>query len=208
MMWPPQYAPAHYQSPSVRPFLRISAATRVRCLRRLTWSGIASRRSVWLFLTPHRCEALMDAMTVFQRALDCLSLKHPQRTALGVLLGVVLHGVSAFLNGTGALPQRAADALALYHFLAVGATVMHLPTIWANLHHTAEIDESIYEAFRAIEELRRRKGVTAVQAGAMYRDVVQHVLERTQLGADTQRRVEAVRRSATLAAPSDGGAPT
>src|SRR5437763_1479235 len=103
---------------------------------------------------------LLDGLTAnFKRAADVLFILNPRGTSIGVMLGILLHGVALVFSPVF---QRHRDVLdvaqvSVYHWIAGGIVVLNLPTFLRRRALPFEIED-------AFEAIRRSKSeLSAVQ---------------------------------------------
>ncbi|MCP4652594.1 MAG: hypothetical protein GY858_04340 [Candidatus Omnitrophica bacterium] len=116
-----------------------------------------------------------DKLTKFFNAcIGLLITKYPTRTSIGFLLGVIIMGMSDFIESLFKLP--------ILHFLdkwvliLLGVFIAHIRTFIAVIFNKEEFDEDIENAFKAIERAGK-KGMPVYQRNLAYKRLCEVVLE-------------------------------
>jgi hypothetical protein len=109
-----------------------------------------------------------------KRATDILFVQNPKGTALGVLLGFILHGFVILFNPT--LSRLAAiDFNKVYtvYYVLFGMFVFNIKSYFRRREFNPEIEK----AFDAIREARKSGNMGELEAKIEYRKLIQKVLE-------------------------------
>ena len=116
-----------------------------------------------------------EKMTEFiRKSINILFVANPRGTSIGVLIGVILDGIlglfSPLIKGVEALNF---GAVKMCHLIGLGVVSMNLP----NYLRRKEVDPSISNAIKYIEEQKRNQSISDWQAKQMYANLHQKVLE-------------------------------
>jgi hypothetical protein len=131
-----------------------------------------------------------------KQALDILFLANPTGSSLGVLTGVVCHGllglVGPFLTSVEWL---ALDTVKLAHLIALGVLVFNLPS-YSRRHR---VDPKIEEALLFIQREASKGNIPKWQQRIMYENLFNRVLQSVTLEGSTATHLREVRESLTNA---------
>jgi hypothetical protein len=110
------------------------------------------------------------------RALDLLLMKHPARTSLGIVLGLVF---SLFAAVFSPMLSRAADyvdisKVAAWQWIPLGILCAHVPTLLGFMFTRPVSDEGVDEAIRMI----KRGPLSEIEQAMLYRMLTNAVLQR------------------------------
>jgi len=116
-----------------------------------------------------------DTATRFlNRAFDLMFTKYPTRTSIGVFVGVTLDGIAAVLVPVMSVAMAAAIGhVKLWHYVALGVVLLHVPTLVHLVRHRADLDEQCEHAIAVIE----RAPVGVEEKRSMYRELVRRVMD-------------------------------
>lgn len=137
----------------------------------------------------------MDAMTAtFLRVLNVLLLGHPNKTSLGVVVGLAISGVIRIF----APALTAGDYVDLastpwWAWVAIGVVLAHLRTLWRFWTHAPTHSEKIDEAMMVIEE----GNFSAPERRQHYRRLVNKVIDEVKLNSDAAKEISALERAAS-----------
>lgn len=136
-------------------------------------------------------DMLDKATKLLSDGIAVLITKHPMRTSIGALLGVVFiilnHVVGNILDDSSSNPFRGIDE---WMFIFLGVFVTHIPTFVSLLKSEPEFDENIESAFKAIDKAKN-EGMPKYQVNQAYRNLCELVLnnsnpkESEQVGRET-----------------------
>ncbi|NMX72652.1 hypothetical protein HBO23_06700 [Pseudomonas sp. WS 5532] len=131
-----------------------------------------------------------DASSEFaRRAINILFVANPKGTSIGILLGVVLDGVIGFFTPVlKTIEWASISAIKIWHLMGLGAVVMNLPAYLTR----KDVDPSIVNAFKLIDEKKANKSITKTQAELEYLALVKAVVENVTLDSNTEGQVDRV----------------
>ena len=112
-------------------------------------------------------------------SIGLLVTKHPLRTSIGVLLGIVISTVNNIvtnLYGSVNPLHNISDV----KFIFLGIFITHLPILISLFKSKPEFDENIETAFKAIEKAKIN-GMPKCQINTAYRNLCKIILENTEL---------------------------
>jgi len=123
-------------------------------------------------------------------ATDILFVRNPVGTSMGVLLGVVLHGIAGFLSPLlETIQQIKMSALNMGHYIAIGVFSFNIKG-FTDRH---KIDPEVEEAITFIEQQVASRKITRAEAKLQYRRLISKVVENVQLDLMTQSKANAIR---------------
>lgn len=130
----------------------------------------------------------------FRKSINILFVSNPRGTSLGVFMGVVLDGVlglfSPFLKGIEVINIA---AVKMWHMIGLGVLFANLPEYLKR----NEIDPSILNAIKYIEDQKAKKNISDWQVKQMYMNLHQTVLENITLDKKTQDQSEKIQKFVT-----------
>ena len=131
--------------------------------------------------------SLLDSTTrICNRAFDTLLLQHPTRTSLGIALGLVLDGLRAFFGPSlSRLTWASTERIHLWHLIAAGVVVVHLPTFLHAVRHRPLGQEQIDGIISIIEKANLPQDEKRTE----YRRLLQRVIESVALAEPMQRKI-------------------
>lgn len=136
---------------------------------------------------------LIDRLTQFiNAALSILLIGHPNRTALGVVLGVTASTLNKIFAPILARASSIIDLskVSVYEFLFIGIALMHIPTFGFYFKRKGSyLSENEEKAFEIIREARKM-GVNAWQVGDMYLKLCEKVLTNVEINQSTQTEIK------------------
>ena len=122
-------------------------------------------------------------------AIDGLFVRHPIDTAMGILFGILLHGlVIVFSPMVNVLNYLRAASLSALHYCALGVFVFNINN-FRNRHKT---HPEVNERFNFIQQQLDLGRITPYQARHLRLVLIQKVLENVQLDLDTQTKASAI----------------
>jgi len=128
-----------------------------------------------------------EKMTEFiRKSINILFVANPRGTSIGVLIGVILDGTlglfSPLLKGIEALNF---GAIKMWHLIGLGVVSMNLP----GYLRRKEVDPSISNAIKYIEEQKENQSISDWQAKQMYVNLHQKVLESVTLNDEASDKL-------------------
>lgn len=118
------------------------------------------------------------ATEFIRRSINVLFVANPAGTSVGVFIGIVLDGVFGFISPLfKGIEIFNSSAVKVWHFIGLGVVLMNLPTYLRR----KEIDPSILNAIKYIEEQKEKGRISEWQAKQMYVNLHQKVLESVTL---------------------------
>lgn len=122
-------------------------------------------------------------------ATDILFVKNPVGTSMGVLTGVILHGiVGMFSPFLVSLKVINPSALNIGHYIAIGVFGFNV----GNFRRRHKINPEIEEALAFIKQMRKEGKISASQAKLEYLSLIKKVVENVQLDQATQNQLKAM----------------
>ncbi|ASG66072.1 hypothetical protein CEW91_07880 [Idiomarina piscisalsi] len=91
------------------------------------------------------------------RAIDILFCTHPKRTSLGFVVGALIYVIVGVLFApvwTG-IQWVKLSSLKLWHYLIVGLSVMHIPTVRESYSKDSELPKEIEQALCLIKDAEK-----------------------------------------------------
>jgi hypothetical protein len=126
------------------------------------------------------------ATEFIRKSINILFVANPRGTSIGVLIGVILDGIfglfSPLLKGIEALNF---GAIKMWHLIGFGAVSMNLP----GYLRRNEVDPSISNAIKYIEEQKKNQRISDWQAKQMYVNLHQKVLESVTLNDEASDKL-------------------
>lgn len=115
---------------------------------------------------------------IFRKAINILFVSNPRGTSIGVLIGVILDGLLGLFQPI----LKAAEAfnwgaIKMWHLVGFGVLSMNLPSYLRR----KDIDPSILNAIKYIEDQKANEQISDWQASQMYVNLHQKVLENIDL---------------------------
>ena len=133
-----------------------------------------------------RLEFDTDTVSAFvKRATDILFLQNPIGTSLGLLIGVVCHGIAPVVSKVIQVDLKAINFLV---WSAAGVVICNIPTLLRGY----ALDPPIEAALTAIRKARKDGEISPAQARIMYVALYERVLNEVTLNRDVN---DAVRRA-------------
>jgi hypothetical protein len=128
-----------------------------------------------------------------KRATDILFVMNPKGTSVGVVLGIVLNGLTTLFKPS-LEKQQVVDfsKVNTIYFIFFGIFVFNLPGAFRR----NELDPKIETALKAIRDGRKKGELTQVQARLMYLNLYEKVLSQVTLDQKTRNKVKKVERAA------------
>jgi hypothetical protein len=125
-----------------------------------------------------------EELTEFLRkSINILFVSNPRGTSIGVLTGVVLDGLLGLLSpALKAIEALNFSAIKMWHLVGLGVISTNLPSYLRR----KEIDQSILNAIKYIEEQKKNKNISDWQVRQMYANLHNKVLESVTLNEDAQ----------------------
>jgi hypothetical protein len=118
---------------------------------------------------------IYDKLTRFFNAcIGLLITKYPTRTSIGFLLGVIIMGVSHFVDKLYKI--KIIDFFDNWTLLLFGVFVAHIRTFFSTVLGREEFDEGIETAFKAIERAGK-KGMPVYQRNLAYKRLCEVILD-------------------------------
>ncbi len=116
---------------------------------------------------------ILDKSTQFtKRAIDVLLLPHPQRTALGVIVGLSINIIEKllfpFLKG---ITWINFSEISQWEYIILGIALLHLPTIKMLFQQKPELPEKYESAIAMIRRAGVEGGVPKDQIALQYLDL-------------------------------------
>lgn len=137
-----------------------------------------------------------DLTSYLKIATDILFVKNPISTSMGVLFGIVVHGLLGVLSPLfQSLELVRISAISVFHFIALGILGFNVPS-YINRH---KISPKIESAINLIEEQLSKGNISKLEAKQQYRSLI------TQAVSDAKIKEE--HQSATKSATSSTNAP-
>lgn len=122
-------------------------------------------------------------------ATDILFVRNPVGTSLGVLFGVVLHGIMGLVSPLlESVQQVRISAIGIGHYIAVGIFSFNISGFLKSHEISPEIDQAI----ALIEQQVTAGEITRSEAVLYRKHLISRVIESVQLDAATQARVSAI----------------
>lgn len=124
---------------------------------------------------------------LIRRALNVLFVSNPKGTSLGVLIGVVLHGLFGILTpALKAIELLSFSSLKLWHFICLGVAATNMPT-YLKRH---KVDPSIQSALEYIKQQQAEGNIRDWQAKKMYIDLLEKVIASVALESEATPRTQ------------------
>ena len=117
-----------------------------------------------------------DKITLgINRAMDLLFLKHPTKTSLGILLGLVVHGgISLFTPYLKQFSFISISNIRLWHVIPFGVCLIYIREIVTNLISPPAGNESVDDLLRII----RLGNFSAAEKRRKYRELSEKFMEK------------------------------
>jgi hypothetical protein len=118
-------------------------------------------------------------------ASDILFVKHPFQTSMGVLLGVVLHGLNSILGNTfESFTQLKFSSLKTWHFIAVGMFGFNIQFLF----NQKKLDPEIEVALTTIKKMEMNGELRRENATLLYRQLAEKVIKNVTFDAELQEK--------------------
>lgn len=133
----------------------------------------------------------MNKLTaVFKIATDILLVKNPVGTSMGLLFGVIAHGIASLfapvIELTWALRL---SVLKIYHFMAIGVFGFNIKSLNAK----NKIPPDVEEAIQMVDKLEKQGKISMSQATLYYREITNRVIENVKLNNNAEIQAELFR---------------
>lgn len=126
---------------------------------------------------------LDDMTSFFKIATDILFVKNPVSTSMGVLFGVILHGLISILSPFFSIFELIRNsAVTVFHFLAIGIFGFNFKN-YLNRH---KIKPEIENAILLIEQQVSEGKLTKIEAKQQYRLLINKAVENARFQSDQQ----------------------
>ncbi|GHZ70610.1 hypothetical protein VCSRO175_3425 [Vibrio cholerae] len=126
---------------------------------------------------------LDDVTSIVKIATDILFVKNPVSTSMGVLFGIILHGVVSVLSPFFTVFELIrSSTITVFHFLAVGIFGFNIKN-YVSRH---KIKPEIEHAIALIEQQVSEGKLSKVEAKQQYRRLITAVVENARLQSDQQ----------------------
>jgi hypothetical protein len=120
-------------------------------------------------------------------ATDILFVRNPVGTSMGVLGGVIFHGVVGVLSPTiQAVDAIRVSSLNIFHYIAFGVFSFNVKGFYSRHKVSKEVEEAIL----FIDEQVRKGMYTKIEAKQRYRELINRVVENVQLDTNTGARIQ------------------
>lgn len=130
------------------------------------------------------------ASALIKISTDVLFVTNPVGTSMGVVFGIVLHGVAnLFSPSLQTIELIKLSALNLLHYIALGIFGFNFRH-FINRH---KINPKIAEAIAFIEDQVSKGNISELDAKLRYRELISKVVENVQFDKNTKQAVEAMR---------------
>ena len=122
-------------------------------------------------------------------ATDILFVKNPVGTSMGVLTGVILHGIAGLFSPfLISLKVIKLSSLTIGHYIAIGVFSFNM----GNFRRRHKVNPEIEETLAFIKQMHKEGKITASQAKLGYHSLIQKVVENVQLDQATQNQLKAM----------------
>ena len=119
----------------------------------------------------------MDELTkTIAKALDVLLIGNPQKTALGVLLGCVLKGVTDLFFQL----KEISISLSIFFFIPLGVVMLNIKNLWGNYSFDPELEKAIHY----LEELQKRGDIPESEKRQQWRKMIKLVFDKASASMD------------------------
>ncbi|MCR8923795.1 hypothetical protein NO559_13520 [Dasania sp. GY-MA-18] len=119
----------------------------------------------------------------FRKSINILFVSSPRGTSIGVLIGVILDGLLGLAYPlVKSIEFLNFSAIKMWHLIGLGVVSIHLPSYLRR----KEVDQSILNAIKYIEDQKKNKSISDWQAKQMYFNLHNKVLESVTLNKDAQ----------------------
>ncbi|WP_115540817.1 hypothetical protein [Xanthomonas campestris] len=135
------------------------------------------------------------------RSIDVLTIAHPVRTALGIMLGVIFMFIQALFRPIFLeVKYIDVDAISWWHFAAIGIFIAHFQTFRRMISTSSVGHEKIDDAFWAI----KKSGLPKVEQRAQIRRLVNQIVEDARLSKETLLKVRGIESQMDANQPKPG----
>lgn len=123
-----------------------------------------------------------EATELARKSINILFVSNPRGTSIGVLVGVLLEGVLGLFSPVlKSIEAINLGAIKMWHLIGLGVISMNLP----DYLRRNDIDPSILNAIKYIEDQKKNQRISDWQARQMYVNLHQKVLESVTLNKET-----------------------
>ncbi len=137
------------------------------------------KRIIFMLRGDSAMDFLDKATKMLGDGIAVLITKHPLRTSLGALIGVVLIIINHVGGNIFENPQKNPfNGINEWLFIFLGIFFTHIPTLIVIFKNEPEFDESIESAFKAIDRAKN-EGMSEYQVNQAYKRLCELVLENT-----------------------------
>lgn len=114
----------------------------------------------------------------FRKSINILFVSNPRGTSIGVLIGVVLDGIIGLFSPVlKTIEIIDISKIKIWHLMGFSVVGMNIPSYLKR----NDIPEVILNGMKLIEEQKRNKTIPDWQAGQMYSNLLQKMLESVEL---------------------------
>lgn len=125
-------------------------------------------------------DSLVDKTTKFvSDGIGILITRHPIRTSIGALLGVILIITNHVVGNIFPPKINPFYGLSEWHFIFAGVFILHIPTLIQLIKYRPEFDEDIEAAFKTIEKAKQN-GLPEEKVNQAYIGLCELVLEKSK----------------------------
>lgn len=125
-------------------------------------------------------------------ALDILFVKNPVGTSMGILFGIILHGLISVLYPVWETLQKIKlSSLNIAHYMAIGIFGFNVKSFFSRY----KIDPGIEEALAFIQKQVKEGRISKIDAKIQYKNLIARVIENVQLDFQTQSKANAINRA-------------
>ncbi|WP_110973523.1 hypothetical protein [Pseudomonas huaxiensis] len=131
-----------------------------------------------------------DQFSEFSRkAINILFVSNPKGTSIGILAGVLLHGIAGLFTPTlKAIEWINIGALKVWHYICFAVIGLNMPSYFKR----TDIDPSIKKAISFIQEQHDSKKINDWQARQMYTQLLQQVIENIVVEHNAAEKVKKI----------------
>lgn len=127
---------------------------------------------------PDELDKMDNGTKTVSKALDVLFLGNPQKTALGVLLGCVVKGVTDLIFQL----KEISVSLSIFFCIPLGVVVLNVKNLWVNYSFDPELEKALHY----LEEFQKRGNVPEREKRQQWRKMIKLVYDKASASMDNR----------------------
>ena len=128
---------------------------------------------------------------IINTAISFIFIKHPTRTSLGIVVGIILHTFTKIFSPVlGQLSIINLSMINPWEIMVVGVFLLHIKTIYELLRNKTSLSENEEKAFDLIRIAKQEGKITDLEAKNLYLNLCERVLANVELKQGTKEGID------------------